>query len=262
MRDCYRTGNLFGVPPVTSNEPIGPGSSVTSESDPIKLCAAAVFTYIANLPAYVYHSRAGVFGYANCCPPAGGEVRFEDTAGINAHRFLSRMLPADLASWVRNDGIEPAAPFTVFCNGQPNKYWPEVGSATNGCDRNIGSVKGGEFVCFPMGILGGGLRLQARSAVQVKVFEPLTGTALSNLTLNAGSFLTLPQGPGAYVLKRTFQKPGVRAGQMLSPAQAASRRDYPKGVCQNTPFDQLDGGGVSGQRSNAFLLTERCSAGN
>ena len=54
VRDCYRAGDLPGVPPVSSNEPIGPGSSVSSESDPIKLCAAAVFAYIANLPSYVY----------------------------------------------------------------------------------------------------------------------------------------------------------------------------------------------------------------
>ena len=42
VRDCYRAGRLPGVPPVSSNEPIGPGSSVASESDPIKLCSAAV----------------------------------------------------------------------------------------------------------------------------------------------------------------------------------------------------------------------------
>ncbi|MBI4326685.1 MAG: hypothetical protein HY674_15690, partial [Chloroflexi bacterium] len=125
VRDAYRAGNLPGVPPVSSNEPIGPGSSVGSERDPIKLCAAAVFAYLANLPAYVYHSRAGVYGYVNCCPPAGGEDRFENTAGINAYQYLRQILPPDLASWLRNDGLEPSAPFTVFCAGQPNRYWPD-----------------------------------------------------------------------------------------------------------------------------------------
>jgi Big-like domain-containing protein len=201
VRECYRAGNLPGVPPVTSNEPIGPGSSVSSENDPIKLCAAAVFAWIANLPAYVYHSRAGVFGYVNCCPPAGGEVRFENTAGINAYQFVRSILPGDLASWVRNDGLEASAPFTVFCNGQPNQYWPNVGSPTNGCDRNIGSVKGREFLSFPMGILGGGVTLQARRPVRFQVFNPLTGVVVSNLTMNTGSLITLPQGPGAYILK-------------------------------------------------------------
>lgn len=214
VRDTYRAGNLPGVPPVSSNEPIGPGSSVNSESDPIKLCAAAVFAYLAKLPAYVYHSRAGVFGYARCCPPAGGEDWFEDSAGINAYQHLRRILPPDLASWTRNDGLEPGAPFTVFCDGQPNRYWMEVRGATTGCHRNIGSVKGNEFVCLPMGILAGGVTLEARRPVQFEVFHPLTGVALSNLTLNVAERFTLPQGPGAYILKGTFLAPSHGAAQV------------------------------------------------
>ena len=201
VRSPYRAGDLPGVPPVISNEPIGPGSSVNSEDDPIKLCAAAVFAYLANLPAYVYHSRAGVQGYDRCCPPAGGEILFEDTAGINAYQHLRQILPLDLASWVRNDGLQPSAPFTVFCNGQPNRYWPEVSHPTNGCDCNIGSSKGDQFVCLPMGILGGGVSMEARRRVRAEVFNPLTGAVVTNLTLNAGKRFTLPQGPGAYIIK-------------------------------------------------------------
>ena len=204
LRDCYRAGNLPGVPPVSSNEPIGPGSSVGEESDPIKLCAAAVFAYIANLPAYVYHSRAGIYGYVNCCPPSGDEILFENTTGINAYLHLRQLLPPDLASWVRNDGLEPSAPFTVFCNGQANRYWPDVSSPTNGCVRNIGSAKGRQFVCFPMGILGGGVTLEARRPVQFQVYNPLTGEVVSNLTLDAASRVTLPRGPGAWILKGSF----------------------------------------------------------
>jgi hypothetical protein len=201
VRDAYRAGNLPGVPPVVSNEPIGPGASVNSESDPIKLCAAAVFAYLANLPGYVYHPRAGVQGYARCCPPAGEAVRFEDTAGIDAYRHLRRILPPDLAGWKRNDGLEPRAPFTVFCNGQPNRYWPDVNQPTNGCNRNVGSSKGNEFVCLPMGIRRGGVTLEARKDLQFEVVNPLTGVVVSNHTLKRGQQLNLPQGPGAYVIK-------------------------------------------------------------
>ena len=204
VRDCYRAGNLRGVPPVISNEPIGPGSSVSSENNPIKLCAAAVFAYVANLPAYVYHSRAGVYGYVNCCPPSGEEDRFEDTAGINAYQYLRRLLPSDLAGWVRNNGLEPSAPFTVFCNGQANRYWPDVSSPTNGCHRNIGSAKGCEFICFPMGILSSGVTLEARRPVRFQVFNPLTGEVFSNPTMNARDKVTLPQGPGAWILRGNF----------------------------------------------------------
>ena len=204
VRDPYRAARLPGVPPVISNEPIGPGSSVASESDPIKLCSAAVFAYLANLPAYVYHSRAGVYGYVRCCPPAGGEERFEDSAGINAYRFIRQMLPPDLASWRRNDALEPGAPLTVYCDNRPDQYWPEVSRPTDGCVRNIGSVKGAEFVCLPMGILGGGLTLQARRPLQFQVINPLTGAPVSNQTLATGDRCTIPQGPGAFVCRGRF----------------------------------------------------------
>ncbi|MHB1037075.1 MAG: DUF4185 domain-containing protein [Pirellulales bacterium] len=204
VRDTYRAGNLPGVPPVSSNEPIGPGSSVNSESDPVKLCSAAVFAYLANLPTYVYHSRAGVYGYVRCCPPSGGEDRFEDSAGINAYRHVRRLLPPDLASWTRNDGLEPSAPLTVFAKGQPNRYWPDTPGAADGCVRNIGGTKGGQFVCLPMGILGGGVTLEARRPVRLQVFHPLTGEMVADLAPKAGERFTLPQGPGAYVCKGSF----------------------------------------------------------
>lgn len=204
VRDSYWVGDILGMPPVISNEPIGPGSSVAEENDPMKLCSAAVFAWIANLPGYVYHSRAGITGYTKCCPPSGEEIRFENTPGISAYQHLRKILPPDLASWRRNDGLESAAPFTVFCDGQANKYWPDVKGAASGCDRNIGSIKGNRFISFPMGILEGGVTLQARRPVRVEVINPLNGMSVSNITLNADQQCTLPQGPGAYILRGDF----------------------------------------------------------
>jgi hypothetical protein len=205
VRDCYRAGRLPGVPPVLSNEPIGPGSSVAAESDPIKLCSAATFAYLANLPGYVFHSRTGIYGYENCCPPSGARMLFENTAGIDAFCHLRRILPPDLASWARNDGIEPRAPFTVFCSGKPNHYWPDVRQPADGCVRNIGSSKGGQFLCLLMGILDGGVTLEARHAARFQIFNPLTGGVITNLTLEAGRRFTLPQGPRAYIIKGSTQ---------------------------------------------------------
>jgi hypothetical protein len=201
VRDCYRAGNLAGVPPVVSNEPIGPGSSVDAESDPIKLCSAAAFAWIANLPGYVFHSRAGIYGWEQCCPPSGGRLRFEQVPGIDAFEHLNRMLPGNLSNWTRNDGIEPGAPFTVYCNEKANAFWPNVTGATNGCVRNIGSIKDADFVCLPMGILAGGVTLEARRAVRFEALNPLTGVVVTNLTLHAGKRFTLPQGPGTYFIK-------------------------------------------------------------
>ena len=79
--DCWDYGDRLGFPPVISNEPIGPGSSVASEREPIKLLMAAAFGYVAKMPAYVFHSEAGVFG----------KTRFSDAVGIGFRSNFVRL---------------------------------------------------------------------------------------------------------------------------------------------------------------------------
>lgn len=50
----------LAVPPDYALSAQGLKLAHVSQDNPIKLCAAAVFAYLANLPAYVYHSNAGV----------------------------------------------------------------------------------------------------------------------------------------------------------------------------------------------------------
>lgn len=83
-----------------NNEPIGPGASVASEDDPARLVAAALMTYLAGMPAYVYHSHGGIWG--------GGE-RSRGQANLWEHprvretlKGLQRMkqvLPPGLMQW-------------------------------------------------------------------------------------------------------------------------------------------------------------------
>jgi hypothetical protein len=188
--DCWQLGERTGFPPVSSNEPIGPGSSVNTEQEPIRLVMAAAFAYSAKLPMYVFHSGAGVFG----------RTRFEDMPGINRFGPLLRLLPADLPNWERNDGKEVRAPFTGFAGGEPNRYWPEVDGARDGCVRNTGGRKGDEFVCVPIGIRPAGLQIEARQALQLTAYDPLTGEAIKSATLQSGEMLTLPRGPGALII--------------------------------------------------------------
>ncbi len=188
--DCWEFGSRAGLPPVVSNEPIGPGSSVNVEKEPIRLTMAAAFAYTAKLPAYVFHSEAGVFG----------KTFFQETPGIDGFRHVLRLLPSDLSSWERNDGKGPQALFTVFAGGRRDRYWPEVPAARDGCVRNAGSRNGDRFVCVPIGIRPGGLPLEARQAVQFTAYDPLTGEALKSATLHKGERLTLPAGSGGLIL--------------------------------------------------------------
>ncbi len=81
--DCWDIGDRPGFPPVSSNEPIGPGSSVATETSSIRLVMAAAFAYAAKLPMYVFHSQAGVFG----------KTRFEDTPAIGQFHPFEEPLP-------------------------------------------------------------------------------------------------------------------------------------------------------------------------
>jgi hypothetical protein len=188
--DCWELSDRRGFPPVCSNEPIGPGSSVDSEAEPIRLVMAAAFAYSAKLPMYVFHSEAGVFG----------KTRFEDTPAIDRFRQLQRLLPRDLPNWQRNDGKEPRAPFTVYAGGLANRYWPEVEGAPDGCVRNTGSRKGDQFVCVPIGIRSGGLKLEAREALEFTAYDPIGGEPLTSTTVQVGERLVLPPGPGALLI--------------------------------------------------------------
>jgi len=189
--DCWRLGERPGFPPVVSNEPIGPGSSVTSERDPLRLVMAAAFAYVAKLPAYVFHSEAGVFG----------KTRFEQTPAIDLFGRLLELLPADLPNWKRTDGKEPASPFTVFAGGHSNLYCNEIASAPDGCLRNTGSRKGDRFVCVPIGIRPGGLELEARQQLEFTASDPLTGKVVRAGTLEAGARVKLPAAPGALIIQ-------------------------------------------------------------
>jgi hypothetical protein len=188
--DCWEFGDRRGLPPVSSNEPIGPGSSVNAETEPIRLVMAAAFAYTAKLPMYVFHSEAGVFG----------KSRFEDMPGIDCFGHVLQLLPSDLPNWQRNDGKEQQAPLTVFAGGKPDRYWPEFESASDGCVRNTGSCKDDRFICIPIGIRRGGLAIQARSAVKFVAHNPITGDALQMAKLRRGEQLILSAGPGALII--------------------------------------------------------------
>ncbi|MCX6553356.1 MAG: hypothetical protein NTY02_20515, partial [Acidobacteria bacterium] len=188
--DCWDVGDLPGIPPVSSNEPIGPGSSVASQTDGIRLVMAAVFAYVARLPMYVFHCEAGVMGRS----------RFEDTPGIRAYRPLITMLPADLPNWERSDARELRSLFTIYAGGAPNTTWPGSPASSDGCVRMVGARKGSQFVYAAIGIRSGGLTIRARVPVSFRTVSPLTGQVTDAVRLRAGEQRTLDAGPGARVL--------------------------------------------------------------
>ncbi len=169
-----------GVPVASNNEPIGPGSSVASEEDPQRLVAAAITTWVAGLPAYVFHSEAGVRG-------------FDDIAnmeGADAFTHLSDLVPDDLPSWDRVDHLSPEGPFVVHAEDgggglHADSLWVDIDAPASGAVRAYGALKEDEFFFFPIGILGR-LVTDARDDLEFEVWEPVSGVLLETGSLAAG----------------------------------------------------------------------------
>lgn len=157
--DCRRLAQVPRCPPVSSNEPIGPGASVASESDPARLVLAAAYAFASRLPMYVFHSEAGVFGRA----------RFEATPAIGSFRHLARILPGDLPNWTSDEARDAGSPLSA-----------------EGCVSMACCHRGRRLLCVPVGVQSRGWALMARSLVRLRVFDLLTGRELRPVELKPG----------------------------------------------------------------------------
>jgi hypothetical protein len=194
VRDVFRVNLLEGLPPVSHNEPIGPGSSVAEQRDPTKIIAAAAYAWMSGLPMYCYHPSAGIFG----------DGRFEEMPGVGDFPTLLKTLPGDIASWRRTEGEADFSPFVTFTGGQPNKPWTQVPGAKSGALRHLSCVKGEAFYTLPIAILPGGMQLEARRGMKFDVIHPLTGGVAQIKALAAGQRVTLEQGPQVWLIRGQF----------------------------------------------------------
>ncbi len=185
-----------GVPKLASNnEPIGPGSSVASDTDPVRLAAAAVATYISKQPFYVFHSRRGVgigrnFGFEASWP-------MDRMTGFDAFKAMKTYLPADITSWSRQNHYWADHPFETYGNGKLNEMWPDT-NGPNGVTRHFAAVNGGRFVTLPIGIRNF-VEIAAKRNMEFDVLHPVTGEVVAHHVLNGGDRIRL-SGLGAFVL--------------------------------------------------------------
>lgn len=174
------------LPPIQSNnEPIGPGSSVESESDPYRIVAAAANTYLSGMPIYIFHSGPGVRD--DPYHPLGlRPSRLQDVRGINrivgGLYAMKGYLPSDVHLWARHKREDPLHPFVI--DGP-------VESAI-AASRDARSV-------VVLSDITGPLVLTARRDMNVEVVDPPTGEVRVRTRLTKGDRLTLDPSP-AYIL--------------------------------------------------------------
>jgi hypothetical protein len=187
-----------GLPVGSNNEPIGPGSSVACDSDPMRIAMAAVTTYNSGLPFYVYHTRVGV-GQATRCG-LDGDQEFSQMPGIEAFNAMKRYMPPGSSGWTRNGHASSGNPLMLYGDG--TKFRTTSDGAQNGCMRNYASTKENEFVSAAIGCRGV-VKFEARREVNFEVIHPLTGEVLRKLALAAGESFEI-DGLEAYILKGTM----------------------------------------------------------
>lgn len=186
-----------GLPVGSNNEPIGPGSSVAEEQDPVRLVAGAITTYISGLPIYVFHSNAGV----------RGDDDLWNMAGADSFVHIHDLLPGDLADWAPKNAHWDDAPFTVFAgeNGQliADTMWVDLAAPESGVVRAYAAVRDPEFVVFPIGILGT-VTVAPRRPMTFEVIDPMTGAVLAAHDLETDQQVELP-GADALLLRGAYK---------------------------------------------------------
>ena len=186
------------VPPGSSNEPIGPGSSVAQENDPLRLAASMLAASVSGVPMYVFHTRAGV----------RGDLELAAMPGLDAFAKAKTLAPGDLASWSRQDCQAADAPFRCYAidaggNRVADRMWPELQAPQGGAVRVYSGVNGKQFFVLPFGILNR-LVLEARRDMDLEVHDPVSGKVVDRVGLNAGQRFEL-EGASAFVLKGAFR---------------------------------------------------------
>ncbi|MCB9778921.1 MAG: hypothetical protein H6742_10190 [Alphaproteobacteria bacterium] len=182
-----------GLPPASNNEPIGPGSSVASEDDPVRLASAAAVTWVSGLPFYVLHSGAGVRGFED----------FADQPGFRDLGFAHRAVAGGAPGWSRAGVGDPGLPFVVWAGDSGggehrDAVWTDLGSPAWGAQRVYSAAQGERFVATVIGVRDR-VRLEARQALAVTAHDPATGSVDADVVLGPGETLEL-SGREAWLL--------------------------------------------------------------
>lgn len=167
-----------GLPDVVSNnEPIGPGSSVEEDSDPMRIVAAAVVSYLSGVGLYVFHTDAGVRGRdpITAMPDA--------PAILGGLRAMKGYVPPDLPNWSRYRHDTPGHPFVTYAG--PDRGTVRRDRYGDGPAEVFVAANGDRFFAAAVGVVNE-ITLEARRAMSLDVLHPLTGDVVERVTLAPG----------------------------------------------------------------------------
>jgi hypothetical protein len=176
--DCWGLSQCNGLPPISSNEPIGPGASVASEDDPEMLLGAAAFAYLAGLPMYVFHSAAGV----------KAEQSFETMPWLCQMKSMLALLPPNLPNWERFDSNGEGSPLIPMEQDINLLY-------------NCGARKSKEFIQLVLALNDAGRTFRANGNGSFSVFTLVSARLVQHATVARGDTFVLKTSAKACIVK-------------------------------------------------------------
>lgn len=199
VRQPWESCNRFS----SSNEPMGPGSSVAKTNNPYHIVAAAMNTYLSKVAMYVWHTEAGVWG-GTIKEYEGKSDLYENPSGMQ-FKVMKQLLPQGLAGWSRQNSYNnPNHPLWIFAGGNKDKIWTESPGYNDGVVRAYASVRGNEFVVLPIGIKNF-VKMEAKRNMMINVYDIVTGEMILGKVLNQGEqFQINENGKGVYLIKGRY----------------------------------------------------------
>jgi hypothetical protein len=184
-----------------SNEPIGPQSSIASETDPLRIAMSAALVQLCGGAAYTLHTGAGIrFGGIED-KRIGRAENFWEVPNIQAIldglNSVKSLLHPDLANWRRHNSNSrfPDYPFDT------ELLQPYLEDETF-LRAFVGSTNT-DFIQLPIRVRGN-VPFKAKRNMSLEIFDPLTAEKLDSKVLNVGETFILPGSSLAYVIKGKY----------------------------------------------------------
>lgn len=159
------------VLPFVNNEPIGPGSSGQTESDPARLAIGLASTFIAGGAGYVLHTDAGVRGFSDYWNVATDPI-------MTALRATMHLLPDGIANAERCNHHWPCHPYAT-----DEQIWPDTHET--GVVRAFAANVGNMSYVAVMGMRDS-YKVRAKWPMSVEVFDVRTGERMEVVELAEG----------------------------------------------------------------------------
>lgn len=181
-------------------EPIGPGASGRSDSNPLRLVLAAWMTHLAGCTAYVYHTGPGIRlggawdrlrGIPETLDGTDGWV--ETTAGL---RQLRALMPPDIGRWTRFAGHrdECAIDFRRYRRPLPDGRRDNGPFDDGTIFKALVATSGSRLVGAVLG-LARPIDIATTRAGTLALVDPLTGRPFAERRLGAGEWWTITPRP-------------------------------------------------------------------